>query len=130
MTKKAFVFIAISLVLALSLAFVGCKGLVKPGQPSVSLNKDSFAPNEPVSVTFTAPANLPPDAWVGIIPSTVPHGDEATNDQYDLTYQYLNAMTSGVITLYAPNVPGAYDVRMHDTDNGGKEIASVSFTVQ
>jgi hypothetical protein len=29
----------------------------------------------------------------------------------------------------APSEPGEYDLRMHDTDSNGKEIASVSFKV-
>ena len=27
-------------------------------------------------------------AWIGIIPSDIPHGDENVNDQHELTYQY------------------------------------------
>ncbi|MBN1572372.1 MAG: hypothetical protein JW984_04165 [Deltaproteobacteria bacterium] len=97
--------------------------------PSLVLNKYSYSPGETITVTFTAPVGYQSNAWIGIIPSHVPHGDEATNDQYDLTYQYLNGMTSGTMVFSAPGVPGSYDLRMHDTDSGGKEVSSVSFVV-
>lgn len=102
----------------------------KPSGPSLDTDKNSYAPGETITVTFSAPAGLPTDAWVGIIPTEVPHGDEAQNDTFDLTYQYLNGMTSGTMVFSAPLLPGTYDFRMNDTDNNGKEIASVTFTVQ
>ena len=97
--------------------------------PSLTIDKYSYSPKETITVTFTAPTGYQDNAWIGIIPSHVPHGDEATNDQYDLTYQYLKGMTSGTMVFAAPDIPGSYDVRMHDTDDNGKEVASVSFVV-
>lgn len=35
----------------------------------------------------------------------------------------------GVLTFRAPEQAGSYDFRMHDTDNGGREVAYVTFTV-
>ena len=96
---------------------------------TLKLDKTDFKPGESIQVYFTAPANLPGNAWIGIIPSNIPHGSESENDKYDLTYQYLNNATSGTFTFTAPNEMGSYDFRMNDTDNDGKEIASVSFTV-
>lgn len=99
------------------------------GPASLELDKTNFAPGEEIRVRFVAPPGLPDNAWVGIIPSNIPHGSEATNDQYDITYQYLKQRTSGELVFTAPNQPGAWDLRMHDTDNDGREIASVSFFV-
>jgi hypothetical protein len=93
------------------------------------LDKQTFAPGDAIAVHFSAPAKYPDNAWVGVIPSTVRHGSEAENDKFDLSYQYLKGRTTGTLTFAAPDKPGAYDMRMHDTDNGGKEVASVSFTV-
>lgn len=121
--------ITIALMTAL-LAAVLFVSACKPSGPSLVTDKNVYAPGETITVTFSAPAGLPTNAWVGIIPSNVPHGDEAQNDTYDLTYQYLNGMTSGMLVFSAPSVPGTYDFRMHDTDSNGKEIASVTFTVQ
>lgn len=96
---------------------------------SLELSKLTFNPGEKIILNFYAPANLPENAWIGIIPSHVAHGNEAENDKYDLTYQYLKNRTSGYMEFIAPSEPGNYDFRMHDTDNNGKEIASISFTV-
>lgn len=99
---------------------------------SLTLDQTIFAPGEPISVKFTAEPDLDKTAWVGIIPSNIPHGSEVTNDAYDVQYQQLAGQTSGVLTLTAPSQPGAYDLRMNNTDyawENGTEIASVSFTV-
>lgn len=98
------------------------------GGGTLSLDKTRFAPGESIVVRFTAPANWPSDAWVGIIPASIPHGNEAVNDQHDITYQYLGKRTAGNLTFTAPG-PGNWDFRLHDTDSGGKEFASVTFTV-
>ncbi|MFH1148833.1 MAG: hypothetical protein V1736_14170, partial [Pseudomonadota bacterium] len=78
---------------------------------------------------FSAPGYFARDAWVGIIPSHIAHGSEAENDKYDVTYQYLEKRTSGVLVFQAPKESGQWDLRMHDTDGNGREVASVSFTV-
>ena len=124
--------LTISIVMTIAIAAAGLTACApsKPAGPSLTTDKQTYAPGETVSVTFVAPAGLPTDAWVGIIPSAVPHGDEATNDGYDLSYQYLNGMTSGTLIFNAPVTPGSYDFRMHDTDNNGREIATVTTTVK
>ena len=99
------------------------------GSASLRLDKRSYYVGETINVTFTAPASFPRNAWIGIIPSNIPHGSETTNDQHDIAYKYLEGMTSGVLSFRAPSNPGSYDIRMHDTDSGGVEITSVSFTV-
>ena len=97
--------------------------------PSLWMDTLEFAPNESIVLHFTAPPGLPTNAWIGIIPSNVPHGDESVNDQHDISYQYLDGMTSGTMTFSAPTTPGTYDFRMHDTDSGGVELKSATFTV-
>ena len=66
--------------------------------PTLELNKTSFGPGEAIVVIFTASPDYPDNAWVGIIPSEVPHGDEAVNDQHDLAWQYLEGQTEGGFT--------------------------------
>jgi len=105
---------------------VGCK----TASCTLSLEKTKFAPGERIEVKFTALDTFAENAWVGIIPSSVPHGSEEENDKHDLTYQYLKKLTSGTLTFTAPPQPGSYDLRMHDTDNNGKEVASIIFTVE
>lgn len=96
---------------------------------TLSLSRTRVAPGQQVVVAVTTAAALPRDAWVGIIPSHVPHGDEAVNDRHDLSYQYLEGRREGVFVFSAPDTPGAYDLRLHSTDASGIELASVSFHV-
>lgn len=96
---------------------------------SLSLSRDRYAPGDAIVVTFSASPDYADNAWIGIIPSRVPHGDEAENDRHDLSYQYLQKRASGSMTFIAPKEPGDYDLRLHDSDNNGKEVASVSFQV-
>lgn len=98
-------------------------------QPELSLEKSVFTTGEKILVRYTADMNWPSDAWIGIIPSSVSHGSEELNDQYDITYQYIEHHVQGVMVFAAPE-PGHWDMRMHDTDDNGREIASVSFTVK
>lgn len=97
---------------------------------SLKLDKERYARGEEMRVTFTAPAEWSAGAWVGIIPSDVPHGSENENDQHDISYRYLETKTTGLLTFEAPEDRGSYDVRMHDTDNNGNEITSVTFIVK
>jgi hypothetical protein len=99
------------------------------GKPTLTLDKTEFQSGEEIRVRFTAPEGLAHDAWIGIIPSQTPHGEEAVNDQHDLDFQYLMGETQGVLVFAAPEAAGAYDFRMHDTDDEGLELASVSFRV-
>lgn len=98
-------------------------------RPHLSIERGQYAPGEAIVVSFTAPASYANDAWIGIIPSAIPHGSEAENDRHDLTYQYLQKRTGGSLSFNAPTQPGDYDFRMHDTDSNGREVASVSFRV-
>ena len=116
-------------LLAATLALFVLVGAGCAAGPSLSLSKTAFSPGETISVEFTALDSYADNAWIGIIPSDVAHGDEAFNDQFDIDYKYLDGKTSGTLNFVAPEEPGAYDFRMHDTDTSGKEVASVSFTV-
>ena len=100
------------------------------GQPALRIQKTVFSPGEKINVFFTAPVSYAENAWVGIIPSNVPHGDEVVCDGADLAYLYISKQSSGTMVFTAPNTLGYYDLRMFDTDNGGKETASISFIVK
>lgn len=102
---------------------------VAPASGAMTLSKTRFQGGEKISVTFSTPPNLSPSAWIGIIPSEIPHGSEERNDEFDLTYQHLSGKSSGVLDFVAPSKPGSYDFRLNDSDDEGNELASVSFTV-
>lgn len=67
------------------------------------------------------------EAWIGIVPSGVPHGDEERNDTYDTDYEYLSALENGKFALTIPESAGTYDLRFND---GKVEIAYMSFVVE
>ncbi|MBU1664955.1 MAG: discoidin domain-containing protein, partial [Gammaproteobacteria bacterium] len=98
------------------------------GGASLTLDRTRFEPGAAIAVHFTAPTSWPSNAWVGIIPSRIAHGEEKENDRHDVSYQYLKKRASGTLTFTAP-AAGDWDFRMHDTDSNGKEFASISFTV-
>ncbi len=97
---------------------------------TITSGAGSFAPGESIEIAFTASSTFLDDAWIGIIPSAIPHGNEAENDLHDLDYQYLMGQTNGTMTFNAPAEAGQYDFRMHDTDNNGVEVASAAFRVE
>lgn len=99
------------------------------GASLLRLTKTKFASKEDIRVEFTAFENFAANAWIGIVPSDVPHGSETENDKHDMAYQYLNKKLSGTLIFKAPIRAGTYDLRMNDSDNGGKEIASITFEV-
>ena len=97
---------------------------------TLKTDKTAYQPGEEIRLTFTAPATFADNAWIGLIPSDVPHGNETQNDEHDLEYEYLKKRTSGLLVFKAPEKAGSYDFRMHDTDQEGSEITSLTFTVQ
>lgn len=126
--RKALIFTLVLFVITV----IGCGEKTTPETPSgatLKLDKSKFSPGETIKVHFTALSSYASNAWIGIIPSDVPHGSETENDKHDITYQYLKNMTSGSLTFKVPEKPGSYDFRMHDTDNNGKEVASIGFKV-
>jgi len=93
----------------------------------IALAKSRFFPDEAISFTFTTP-ELPPSAWIGIVPSDIPHGDEALNDMHDTSFRYLEGRTGGGLDLPNPGT-GEWTLRLHDDDENGREIAYVPFSV-
>ncbi|MBF0277045.1 MAG: DUF1566 domain-containing protein [SAR324 cluster bacterium] len=93
------------------------------------IGKYIFTPGEEIQVQFDAQSNYAENAWIGIVPSQIVHGRESENDKNNMGYQYLSKKTRGTLSFKAPNSNGAYDLRMHDTDDNGREVASVSFSV-
>jgi len=109
---------------AVALIAMGCSS-----KPSIRLSKTSVGPGEMIVVEYTAPKGYQDNAWIGIIPAEIEHGNETRNDQHDITYKYLRGSTNGSFRFSAPTKPGKYDFRMHDTDNNGLEVAYVTFEV-
>lgn len=97
------------------------------GKAKVTVTPNPATPGAPLEVRYTAPEGLPERAWIGLIPSSVPHGDESVNDRHDVAYSYFTE-TSGVLNFDAPEKGGSWDLRMNT--GAGEEIASVTFMVK
>ena len=96
-------------------------------QPDVQMDKEVYRPGEQINVTAVA-TGLADSAWIGVVPSQIPHGKESDNDSNDLGFHYLR--DGSKFFLVAPDKPGEYDVRFNDDDADGKEVASRSFKVE
>ncbi|MEQ9814579.1 MAG: discoidin domain-containing protein [Azospirillaceae bacterium] len=96
---------------------------------SIALQQTTVEPGARMLVLFDGAADLAADAWIGIVPADTPHGQEAVNDRANLGLAYLNGVESGQVRLIAPVEPGDYDLRLHDTDQDGREIASIGFII-
>jgi hypothetical protein len=116
----------LSLLIGMLALVVSCK----PSRPkgTLSITKTQFAPGEEIKLKFTAEGTFGPNAWIGVIPSSAPHGDESKNDEFDIDYKYFTG-TAGELTFSAPGTAGDYDFRMNTTDQDGIEVASVSFKI-
>lgn len=97
---------------------------------AMKLDRDVFLPGEHMKITFTAGDDFAESAWIGILPASIPHGSEDVNDQHDVGYTYLGGKASGVIEMYAPTEAGSWELRMHDTDADGREVAVTPFSVK
>ena len=97
------------------------------GNTTITTSKSTYTIDEGINFSFTA-SKLPDDAWIGIVPVAIPHGDEAVNDSHDTSYEYLGGRTKGDITLPNPGL-GTWTLRLHDTDNNGRELTHVVFEV-
>src|SRR3970040_51676 len=97
--------------------------LVALGQAKMTINKTTVNPGEPIELRYSTGGWAKQSAWIGVIPSNIPHGNESVNDQHDVDYQYIQE-SNGTLTFRAPIQPGSYDFRMND--GGGAEVASVT----
>ena len=70
------------------------------------------------------------NAWIGVVPSDTPH-NELDADRTDIAYLSLISFESGSFPgIKIPNgINGSYDLRIYSNDNGGRELASVTFTI-
>lgn len=104
----------------------------KPSSPPpwVAISKDIFKPGEEIAVEYEGTDGLSASAWIGIVPSYVPHGREKMNAAHALARLTLGGSVKGVLKFSAPAFPGEYEIRFNDSETDGKEIASVKFTVE
>jgi anti-sigma28 factor (negative regulator of flagellin synthesis) len=95
----------------------------------LKLKASQVEPGEVIKLEWSAQGNLTDGAWIGLIPSTTPHGKVSVNDEHDMSYQYIGKLRSGTMQFTAPTKQGEYDLRFNDPQSG-KELASVTFWVR
>ena len=119
----------------LTISMTGDEPTVSPSEASdentsairLEIAKSNFYSNEEIVLDFTVP-EMSHDAWIGVIPAEIPHGDEAVNDEHDVSYKYLQGATIGEFSFPNPGL-GDWTIRLHDKDEGGLELAYVEFNV-
>ena len=119
----------------LTISMTGDEPSISPSEVSdestssirLEIAKSRYFSNEEIVIDFTVP-ELSHDAWMGIVPAEIPHGDEAVNDEHDVSYKYLQGATIGEFSFPNPGL-GDWTIRLHDKDEGGRELAYVEFNV-
>jgi hypothetical protein len=95
----------------------------------MEISKESYSPGETITVNYTAPSTWDNTAWIGIVPSIVEHGNERENFKNKLSHKNLSG-PKGTVTFTAPEQPGVYDLRMHNTDKDGMEVEDIRIIVK
>jgi len=98
--------------------------------PVAQALKLSIPPGGIIDARFVAPKRYPRDAGFGIVPANIPHGREAANDANNKGFVYTETRVEDVVQFTVPKELGAYDLRLNDNDNNGKETASAPFRVE
>lgn len=114
-------------------ALAGARPPIDPAQAEsalLSMDYSTVAAGQDFQVNLLAISHLDRvRAYVYLVPSAMPHGNEKlAHDQY-LTYHNVGAMeatgaSQGRFVFDAPSTQGFYDLRLFD---GGKEISSLTF---
>jgi hypothetical protein len=139
--KKLFL-IVLAVTMVLSIAGCGNKGGTETAQSgavemeaakdfpvTAKINKTEYKPGDEITVTVSSEDwYVGSNAWVGIIPSEIEHGDETLADEYDIEYYYLESLENGKAVFNAPDA-GKYDIRVFTSDDEGEEILYIPFTV-
>ena len=96
-----------------------------PTGMSLSTDMDVYAPDETITVIFTADETISTDAFIGmIVAGSLPESVETTD--YIVT-EKINGMMSGELMFTAPVESGEYELRMIDNN---EIILAISFVVE
>ncbi len=101
---------------------------VEDSKWKVRADKGYVVVKDKIKVHYTAPVVHSISAWVGIVDADIKHGKEKRNDDFDLAFKYVRG-TRGTYEFIAPDKPGHYDFRLHDTDFDGKQVDFDGFIV-
>lgn len=105
---------------------------VKPWLEKIHFKTDKavYSPGEAISISYSVPDTVNDSAYFAIVPSDVPHIDERTVDNHDVSYKKIDGKYQHTLQMSAPSTSGTYDVRFQDNDSNGYELGYVSFSVR
>ncbi len=88
-------------------------------------DKASYKDGEEIVVTIKWTGTPAEDAWLGLFPADVPHGDEYVNDGVYYNWSRLSYVEDNKVILYADSSEenGQYTIRVFENDDGGAEVA-------
>ena len=128
-----------SILLSIMVLIIFSFSAIASAGTTLTLDKNSFlpGPNQKVKVYFTTDYPLFDSAWIGVIPSGVPHGPEKEGDAQNMGYAYVeddakyDSNSQKYVELEVPSIAGNYDIRMYSSDNAeeGIELASTPLAV-
>ncbi len=97
----------------------------------LTIDKTVYNAGDRIVVKFIGSSSYADNAWIGMLPSYITHGNEDDAGYHDLAYHYIGKKLNGELTFVAPSQSGDYDIRMFNTDTccNGQETCSVSFKV-
>ena len=93
----------------------------------IEVAKARFHSNESIEVDFTGP-QLDDDAWLGIVPAGIEHGDAEVNIEHRVEFISIGGQTIGSHTFNNPGV-GDWTIRLNDSSTRNKELAYIEFSV-
>ena len=100
-------------------------------EPKISLvSETKIKMGQKVEISFEAPLSYKKNAWLGWVPSSIPHGQESENDKNNKGYEHLDGRCRGTVVLTAPKTAGEFDLRLNDSDSSGKEVAFLKLTIE
>ncbi len=83
-----------------------------------------------IGVRFEAPPEFAQKAWIGLIPDQVKDESSEENMKQAARWSHINGRDKGEIKLMAPEQPGSYDVRIFDSQDGGRMVKSINIKVE
>lgn len=100
----------------------------------LKLEKKTFNAGEKIKILFNSSSASQNQAWIGILPSDIPHGNTEENKKHWINSDNVTGKKEAVIYLVAPTKAGNYDIRMNYygsnySYSNGSELASVSIVV-
>jgi len=125
-------------IIVLTMLFVGIIFWVDPtfslaessDRLSLVISVNQARPGQEVIVSYTASPDWGSDAWIGLIPSDIPLGDQKIADENDIDYQYLNNSVVGEKNFMMPAIPGVYEFRLYPSDDDSYPEVAVSQSIR